>query len=261
MKIIFRADDLGFSEAVNYGIRKAIVDGVITCTGLMPNMPYAAAGYALVQDTGVEVGQHTNICVGRPLTDSARIPSLVQPSGEFCTSREIRARKQDTIVLEEVELEIQAQLDRFRAITGRDPAYFEGHAVMSPNFFQGLKNVAARNGLLYCDPVDPQWSVEHGIQCSAFYRLDERGLYDVRKFVFEDEAGLRGKECSVLVFHPGWLDQYLLEHSSYTFIRPMETDFLCSQELKDWLAANYVERTTFARRAAEVKKEQEERHA
>ena len=39
MKIIFRADDLGFSEAVNYGIRKAIVDGVITCTGLMPNMP------------------------------------------------------------------------------------------------------------------------------------------------------------------------------------------------------------------------------
>ena len=45
------------------------------------------------------------------------------------------------------------------------------------------------------------------------------------------------------------------------FIRPMETDFLCSQELKDWLAANYVERTTFARRAAEVKKEQEERHA
>ena len=105
MKIIFRADDLGFSEAVNYGIRKAIVDGVITCTGLMPNMPYAAAGYALVKDTGVEVGQHTNICVGRPLTDSARIPSLVQPSGEFCTSREIRARKQDTIVLEEVELD------------------------------------------------------------------------------------------------------------------------------------------------------------
>ena len=81
MKIIFRADDLGFSEAVNYGIRKAIVDGVITCTGLMPNMPYAAAGYALVKDTDVEVGQHTNICVGRPLTDPAHIPSLVQPSG------------------------------------------------------------------------------------------------------------------------------------------------------------------------------------
>ena len=83
----------------------------------------------------------------------------------------------------------------------------------------------------------------------------------MRIFVFEVEAGLHGKECSVLVFHPGWLDQYLLEHSSYTLIRPMETDFLCSQELKDWLAANYGERITFARRVAEVKKEQEERHA
>ena len=83
----------------------------------------------------------------------------------------------------------------------------------------------------------------------------------MRKFVFEDEAQLRGKECPVLVFHPGWLDQYLLDHSSYTLIRPMETDFLCSRELKDWLSANRVERTTFARRAAEVKKEREERHA
>ena len=184
MKIIFRADDLGFSEGVNCGIYRAVKDGPITCTGLMPNMPQAAAGYEMVRDTGVEVGQHTNICVGRPLSDPARIPSLVGSDGNFCTSREIRARKQDTIVLEEVELEIQAQLDRFRAITGKDPAYFEGHAVMSPNFFQGLKNVAARNGLLYCDPVDPQWSKEHGIQCASFYHLDEKGLYDPCKYSF-----------------------------------------------------------------------------
>lgn len=66
MKIIFRADDLGFSEGVNCGIYRSIVSGAITCTGLMPNMPEAAAGYALVKETGVEVGQHTNICVGRP---------------------------------------------------------------------------------------------------------------------------------------------------------------------------------------------------
>ena len=124
MKIIFRADDLGFSEGVNCGIYRAVKDGPITCTGLMPNMPQAVAGYEMVRDTGVEVGQHTNICVGRPLSDPARIPSLVGSDGNFCTSREIRARKQDTIVLEEVELEIQAQLDRFRAITGKDPAYF-----------------------------------------------------------------------------------------------------------------------------------------
>lgn len=251
MKIIFRADDLGFSEGVNCGIYRSIASGAITCTGLMPNMPQAAAGYAMVKDTGVEVGQHTNICVGRPLTDPARIPSLVQPNGEFCTSKEIRARKEDTIVLEEVELEIQAQLDRFRQITGRDPAYFEGHAVMSPNFFRGLQNVAARNGLLYCDPVNPQWAEKHGIQCAAFYHLDEKGLYDPRAYVFGDEAKLKGKECSVLVFHPGYLDQYLLDHSSYTLIRPMEASFLCSEELKNWIRENQVQPMTFTARIKE----------
>lgn len=251
MKIIFRADDLGFSEGVNCGIYRSIVSGAITCTGLMPNMPQAAAGYEMVKDTGVEVGQHTNICVGRPLTDPARIPSLVQPNGEFCTSREIRARREDTIVLEEVELEIQAQLDRFREITGRDPAYFEGHAVMSLNFFQGLQNVAARNGLLYCDPVNPQWAQRYGIQCSDFYHLDENGLYDPGAFIFGDEAHLKGKECAVLVFHPGYLDQYILDHSSYTLIRPMETAFLCSDALRQWMEENQVQPMTFTRRVKE----------
>lgn len=251
MKIIFRADDLGFSEGVNCGIYRSIVSGAITCTGLMPNMPQAAAGYEMVKDTGVEVGQHTNICVGRPLTDPARIPSLVQPDGTFCTSREIRARKEDTIVLEEVELEIQAQLDRFREITGRDPAYFEGHAVMSPNFFRGLQKVAARNGLLYCDPVNPQWAEKYGIQCSAFYHLDENGLYDPGAFIFGDEAQLKGKECAVLVFHPGYLDQYILDHSSYTLIRPMETAFLCSDALRQWMAENRVQPMTFTQRVKE----------
>ena len=30
MKLIMRADDLGFSEGVNYGIYKSVVDGVST---------------------------------------------------------------------------------------------------------------------------------------------------------------------------------------------------------------------------------------
>ena len=54
MKIIIRADDLGISEGVlNYGILKSIKDGIVTSTGIMPNMKYAEHGYNLVKDTGV----------------------------------------------------------------------------------------------------------------------------------------------------------------------------------------------------------------
>ena len=142
MKLIMRADDLGFSEAVNLGIYKAVKEGVITSVGMMTNMEHANHGYELVKDFDIALGQHTNICAGRPLTDPKLIPSLVQENGEFCSSREIRSRKEDTVVIEEAEMEIEAQYLRFKEITGKDPDYFECHAVISQNFFIALRNVA-----------------------------------------------------------------------------------------------------------------------
>ena len=114
MKLIMRADDLGFSEAVNLGIYKAVKDGVITSVGIMTNMEQAYAGYELLKDFDIALGQHTNICAGRPLTDPKLIPSLVQENGEFCSSRKIRNRQVDTVVVEEAEREIEAQYLRFK---------------------------------------------------------------------------------------------------------------------------------------------------
>ena len=39
IRLIVRADDLGYSEAVNYGIEKSIKDGIVHSVGLMPNKP------------------------------------------------------------------------------------------------------------------------------------------------------------------------------------------------------------------------------
>ena len=37
-KILVRADDLGYCEAVNYGIARAVKSGIIRCVGVMANM-------------------------------------------------------------------------------------------------------------------------------------------------------------------------------------------------------------------------------
>ena len=37
-KIIVRADDLGFSESVNYGIEKTVKQGIVKSVGVMMNM-------------------------------------------------------------------------------------------------------------------------------------------------------------------------------------------------------------------------------
>lgn len=246
MKVIMRADDLGFSEAVNCGIQKAVRDGVITSVGIMTNMPYAKHGYQLIKDMDIALGQHTNICVGKPLTDPKLIPSLVQENGEFCSSREIRSRKTDTIDIRECELEIEAQYKQFRMITGRDPDYFECHAVMSQNFFTALKNVAKRYQLFYENIIfDKEFELKNNIHGIALPQLDKNNLYNPKTFVRNSLSEMEQYDCNVLVFHPGFLDQYILTHSSFTLIRPMECEFLCSDWLKDWLKDHHIELTDF----------------
>ena len=238
--IIMRADDLGFSEGVNCGIAKAVHDGVITSVGLMTNMDAIEHGYALIKDADVALGQHTNICVGRPLCDPAKIPSLVDDHGMFCSSRDIRSRSVDTVVVVEAEREIEAQLKRFIEITGRKPDYFEAHAVKSGNLFIALRNVAKRHGLFYENPMlDPEWEKEHNMY-GLMGQPDEHNLYDPLAFLNDHLDFIQSHDNTIVIFHPGYLDQYILDHSSYTFIRPMETAFLCSEEVKAFIKDNHL---------------------
>ena len=91
-RILIRADDLGYCEAVNYGIEKAVRSGLIRSVGLMPNLPAAAHGVALLQGLDVCWGQHTNLCLGKPLTDPAKIPSLVDENGFLKTTKVWRSQ-------------------------------------------------------------------------------------------------------------------------------------------------------------------------
>ena len=246
MKLIMRADDLGFSEGVNYGILKAVKNGVITCVGIMTNMESAKHGYELIKDYDIAFGQHTNICVGKPLSDPALIPSLVKENGEFCSSKEIRNRKEDTIDIKECEIEIEAQLKKFQEITGRMPDYFECHAVSSHNFFIALKSIAKKYNLFYENPLfDKDWEKENGIVALPFAKLDEKGLYDAKKHMKDHLTFIKENPCTIAIFHPGYLDQYILEHSSFTFIRAMECEFLCSDWLKEWIKDHHIELVDF----------------
>ena len=245
MKMIFRGDDLGISEGVNYGLLKSIQDGALSCVGIMPNMESARHGYQLIKDIDICLGQHTNICLGKPISNPALIPSLVNDNGEFYSSHDINHRQEDIIDILECELEIEAQLKRFIEITGKKPEYFEGHAVFSKNYLQALENVAKRHHLFYDNPMDPNWHKQHHMYSLDFFSFDEKGLYDPYTYFESQLANIQKNECSIVVFHPGFLDQYILERSSYTLIRPMECEFLCSQWLKDWLEKYHIQVVNF----------------
>lgn len=244
-RLLIRADDLGYCEAVNLGIARTVKHGIIRSVGLMPNMPTAAAGLDLIAGTDVCIGQHTNVCVGKPVTDPKLIPSITNENGEFRSSREYRSAKEDFVVLDEVVLEIEAQYERFKQLTGREPEYFEAHAVASDNLFRGLEIVAERHNL----PLLP-FALGGPVKfrnTTMMTSMDSMGPdYDpftsLKNAVLKDYAE---DECPMFVCHPGYLDWYILQTSSLTVNRTKEVEMCCDPAVKEWLDEQGVELITY----------------
>lgn len=244
-KILVRADDLGYSEGVNCGIAKSVKDGIIRSVGVMTNMPSVQHGLDLLRGVDVCYGLHTNICVGKPLTNPSLIPSIVNDKGEFKSSKEYRNAKEDFVVLEEVILEIEAQYQRFVELVGDKPHYFEGHAIASETFSKGLEIVAKRHGCEYLavsffgpvkfrntmlytsmDSMKPDYNPYEALQKSALQEYPDNGI------------------C-MFVCHPGYLDAYILKTSSLLIPRALEVEMVCSQETKEWLNKNQIHIVTY----------------
>ena len=130
-KILVRADDLGYSEAFNYGLARAVKSGIVRSVGVMPNMEWAEHGVHLLDGTDVIFTVHANICQGKPITDPKLIPSLVDENGFFKDKSLYREAKEDFVVLEEVVMEVEAQYLRLVEMPGRKPFMVEAHAVPS----------------------------------------------------------------------------------------------------------------------------------
>lgn len=244
-KVLLRADDLGYSEGVNCGIAKSARDGLIRNIGIMTNMSSVEHGLSLLEGLDVCYGQHTNICIGKPLADSALIPSLLQENGEFKSSKIFREAEEDFVVFEEVVIEIEAQLKKFIELVGEKPRYFEGHAVASKNYFKGLEYVANKHGLKYSAMPFGEEPIRIGntdvYACMEFMEPDYDPFESLKKMI--GDAHKDG--CDMLICHPGYLDKFILENSTLTIPRTLEVDMLCDERTKKFIEENNVTLVTY----------------
>jgi len=80
-RLIFNADDFGLTAGVNRSVVEAHTQGVLTSATLMANAPATADAESRVRSyPKLEVGCHVVLLDGEPLTDPARLSSLV-PNG------------------------------------------------------------------------------------------------------------------------------------------------------------------------------------
>ena len=231
IKLLIRADDIGYCDGVNRGIRDSVEAGLVKSVGLMPNMIEAVNGFQMVKDQDVCVGQHTNLCLGVPCCNPKDIPSLVNENGEFKSSSQFRNAFKDgvdLISLDDTILEIEAQYRRFKEMTGKDLDYFEAHAIASNHLSEA--NLS---------PMD-----EYGTFCGMKIRQCRmRSMekeYDPFLTLQEAVKNADPSVVNVFVTHPGYVDAYLEMHSSLTVNREKEVAMLKNEEVKKWLQENEV---------------------
>ncbi|MEA5026405.1 MAG: ChbG/HpnK family deacetylase [Erysipelotrichaceae bacterium] len=249
-RIIFNADDFGYSEAVSLGIIKAHYDGLIKSTTMMTNMESAAFAAQLAKKyPSLYVGQHSNIVVGKPCSNPKDIPSLVDTNGFFNTKqRQNAGLKLDR---EDIRKEIRTQAERFKELMGHYPTHIEGHAIRDRGLFWAIKEVALELKIHFTDiendlagqSLRNQYKIGYEIPVypDTMYYMENVDL----KYWTDDWGNLLQKELVEMHTHPGFIDQYLLDHSTYNLPRAKEVSIACDVRVKEWAAANGVEFITF----------------
>ena len=245
-KILVRADDLGYSEAFNYGLARAVKSGIVRSVGVMPNMEWAEHGVNLIRDTDVIFTVHANICQGRPITDPALVPSLVDENGIFKDKSLYREAREDFVVLEEAVMEVEAQYLRLVEMTGRKPFMVEAHAVPSDNFHRAIGLINQKYGLTGMG-FAPGRGPKIGSHVMKFSMDSGNPDYDpfesFRKAAMLPEAE---DECAMMVLHPGYVDEYVLTTSYITTQRALEVAFAINPEVPKWCEENDVKLMTYA---------------
>ena len=245
-KILVRADDLGYSEAFNYGLARAVKSGIVRSVGVMPNMEWAEHGVNLIKDTDVIFTVHANICQGRPITDPKLVPSLVDEKGFFKDKSLYREAKEDFVVLEEVVMEVEAQYLRLVELTGRKPFMVEAHAVPSNNFNKAIALINEKYGLTGMGFV-PGRGPKIGSHVMKFSM--DSGNADYNPFESFKKAAMLPEaedECAMMVLHPGYVDEYVLTTNYITTARALEVAFAINPEVPKWCQENGVRLLTYA---------------
>ena len=247
-RLIVNADDFGRSAGVDRGIIRAHREGIVTSTTFMANAPGAEIAAALARATPtLDVGVHLVLSYARPLTDPARIPSLVRADGTFGRPSQLLTRDLDR---DEALMEYRAQFARARELIGHAPSHIDTHHWVHdhPALSWAVCELAVETGAA---------ARTHTLRQRDEYRA--KGVRTTDHFVREFQhpshievadllAVIARLEDGVteLMCHPGEPDPELLATSAYARERPIELATLTDPRVRPALERDHVALTTFA---------------
>lgn len=234
MTIVVTADDLGLSAGVTRGILEAHRSGVVRSTSLLVTFPSSAEGAAAAREApDLEVGLHIDLVGGRPVSDPARVPSLLGEDGRFrplggFLGRALAGRVSAT----ELATEIRAQVARARS-WGVPALAWDSHRHVHalPPVARVVGAVARQEGARWVRRVSPAraWRGWKPRALGASGALSERYFSGIRGGDwYVDLSSWRPRDAAALALlaayggvgevgaHPGYVDEELRRSDGLT---------------------------------------------
>lgn len=239
MKIIFNADDFGYSRATNFGIIDSFNFGVVRSTSLLVNtnsFEHAVELYRENKSKGLGVGIHLNIMMGRPLCEG--LSTLVDANGNFYKISFFDSNK-DYYDLNEVSKEFDAQIQK-ALNAGVELTHIDSHygIHMQDPLFPVVVDLAKKYDLplrmLDSNRMNP---IAKGIKTSDKFS----GGFFAQNATFDYLVNyLMNVDCNIveILCRPAYVDFELYNGTRYAINRINEIDVLCGANLK-----SFIERT------------------
>ncbi|HBE9528767.1 TPA: chitin disaccharide deacetylase [Clostridioides difficile] len=231
-KIIINADDFGYCEAVNYGIISAHNNGIVRSTSMMANMPGVEHGVGLLKENKtLNCGVHMTLSCGRPLLSNLK--TIVDKDGFFI--RRITDEIIEKMDCDEIYRELCAQIDRVKGL-GIDISHLDSHHHI--HTLVSLKPVIEKIVTKYNLPI--RGGFEYNLEYSKVVPLIDSFYKEnvIEEYFIKNIDEIMKYDVVDIMSHPAFLDDYILNSTSYAIDRTKEHKILTSKKVKEFLEKN-----------------------
>jgi predicted glycoside hydrolase/deacetylase ChbG (UPF0249 family) len=246
--LIVNADDFGRSAGIDDGIVRAHRDGIVTSATFMTNAPSTDHAASLGRATpSLDLGVHLVLTYARPLSNPARIRSLVREDGSFWRPSELLARPIDRA---EALIEYRAQYARARELVGREPTHVDTHHWIHDNAaLSWAVCELARETRTAARTHTPKQRDEYrakGVRTPDHFTREFQHpghieVADLLALLSRLKDGVTELMC-----HPGESDPELVATSGYARERPIELATLTDRRVREAIERERITLITFA---------------
>lgn len=247
-KLIINSDDFGYSKGINHAILDTHIDGVLTSTTLLANMPGFEHAVALAKaNQTLGIGVHLSMTLGEPILNN--VDQLINEKGEFKQLKDLKDQPQ-FVCLEQLYDEWDAQIKKVKTaginITHLDSHHYahsygdnyqviealaEKYKVPLRNCF-GVKSKLIKPELA---PADAFWNLFN----YPSMKVVDQTYSAIRSAIFEiisrDAEKHKDSKIVEAVCHPGYVDSAVWLGSSFNLARMREVEVLCDLGFKKYL--------------------------